>query len=72
MTEMIYGDNIDYNFVIQLAKIGSVHLLSNQVTVEGKCLDFKKVTIPTGVVMEWLGARTEGAGGVSATFRFPD
>ncbi len=75
MTDVNYSDKIDRDFVFELTKIGKVHLCSSQVTVEGVSLNMKKVTIPKGVTIDWIGGTESGRGTTPAamiTFSFPD
>lgn len=73
--DVSYSDKIDRDFVFELTKIGKVHLCSSQVTVEGTSLDMKRVQIPAGVTIDWIGGTPSGHGTQPAamiTFRFPD
>lgn len=56
MADVQVSDKIDRAFVFELAKRGSVRVLSNQVCVEGESVDLSGVAIPQGVTIDWIGA----------------
>lgn len=60
MSEISVSDKIDREFVFELAKHGFVRVLLQQVifeTVEGQGSDLSGIAIPSGVTIDWFGAR---------------
>jgi hypothetical protein len=63
-----YSKDIDFEFVLALATIGSVNITSHQVTlhVSGSS-SMKRLKVPANAVLEWCSAN---AGEMMLRFRF--
>ncbi len=71
----VVSDKIDRDFVFELARRGKVEVFSSQVSIEGDSVDLTDVKIPSGVTIDWIGAKPtkdEWKPIGCVTFRFPD
>ena len=62
---------VDRDFVWELCKRGSVHVLISQVTVTGNSLDLSGIKIPDGCEIEWCGKSREEGDQFQITFGWP-